>query len=587
MNKYFSILKSKSQRDSLLKKISRSTIQPQEEDTVYFKKREQDFTRYKGRYIRNIFYRTIKVFGTENIYDTSGSFGMKLINFANNLHTDTREWVIRQALFFRPGDTINAFKLADNERYLRNLTFIQDARIYIVNTRLNSDSADLFIATKDVFEYGFGLSQLTPGAFKANVFNKNLLGAGQNLELGVLWDKRFSPQWNTQMSYTKYNVAGSFTDFSIGYSKLNNRNPIDSGVHEQSYYINADRPLYSSWASFTGGVFFASNSSMNIFNAPDSLFRNYAYNIGDAWLGYNFRNQFKKNGAYSKKANMAIQVRSYILRFDRTPTQPKFADNPIYNDRRFLLSKFVLFKQDFFKTRNFFGFGITEDIPTGYAASAGVGTESWLNRKRLYSAIELQRYWLLPNLALLNTNVQLSSYWNNKKSEDEVIKIQLDYYSQLVKWKKKKIRQFINSEYIICPTPVFNRPLSIRNQFGINGYGNTSITGFQRLRFQSETRYYSPIKVYGFKFNFFALVQAALITNYDEAIFRSPLYSSFSLGCAIRNENLALNTLQINASYLPNSPEGVRRSFIIELKTIVDFRFNIFALRTPQQVVFQ
>ena len=107
---------------------------------------------YGGKQIRYIYYNQLKVFGT-TIEDTS-VVQSKLIRFANRLHYDTRTWMIKQSLFFREGDTVNAYKLVDNERYLRRLPFIQDARIYVINSYDPSDSIDIVVLTKDVFEYG-------------------------------------------------------------------------------------------------------------------------------------------------------------------------------------------------------------------------------------------------------------------------------------------------------------------------------------------------------------------------------------------------------------------------------------------------
>jgi len=172
--------------------------------------------------------------------------------------------MIRQSLFFRENDTVNAYKMVENERYLRSLPFIQDARFYVINTYLDPDSIDLVVLTKDVFEYGGTLSSLTPTSIGASVYNNNAFGAGQNLLFGFQWDETFRPQWRGQVSYSKYNVGGSFADVAVGYSALNNQTPVDTGVYERSYYFSVNRPLYSSWAKLTGGVTLSFNQSVNI-----------------------------------------------------------------------------------------------------------------------------------------------------------------------------------------------------------------------------------------------------------------------------------------------------------------------------------
>ena len=128
-------------------------------DSAMWKNREHTFDVYGGKQIRYVYYNQLKVFGT-TIEDTT-VVPNKLVRFANKLHYDTRTWVIKQSLFFREGDTVNAYKLVDNERYLRRLPFIQDARIYVINSYENSDSIDIVVLTKDVFEYGLPFPVLT------------------------------------------------------------------------------------------------------------------------------------------------------------------------------------------------------------------------------------------------------------------------------------------------------------------------------------------------------------------------------------------------------------------------------------------
>src|SRR6185437_11946782 len=119
----------------------------------------------------------------------------KLIRFANDLHYNTRTWAIKQALFFKEGDTVNAYKMVDNERYLRSLPFIQDARMYVINSYQKGDSVDLVVVTKDLYEYGGTLANISASRASATIFNTNLLGAAQRLYMGFKWDKPYSPQW--------------------------------------------------------------------------------------------------------------------------------------------------------------------------------------------------------------------------------------------------------------------------------------------------------------------------------------------------------------------------------------------------------
>ena len=589
ITRYISILTDKQQRDSLLVTLSRPTVVTPSADSIVWQRRQNNFTPYRGKVIRNIYYNQLKVFGTE-FQDTSVKISPGIVRFANRLHLNTQEWMIRQSLFFRENDTVNAYKLVDNERYLRSLPFIQDARIYVINTYQDSDSIDIVVLTKDVFEYGGTLSSFTNTSIAASIYNNNLLGAGQQVLVGYKWDETYRPQSRGEVSYTKYNLGGSFTDVSFGYSALNDRPTTDTGVYERSYYFSANRPLYTTWAKFTGGLTLSYNKSMNIYSLPDSIYRNYAYDVVDVWAGYNCRNQFKTTGFTSEQPNIAILARSYNMNFEEKPWQPKYESNPSYNDHRYVLGEVELFHSSFFKTNYFFGFGRTEDVPSGYNISATAGYDNWVGVKRLYTAMQAQRYWLGKKNDLLSGLVAVGTFVNNGVPEDAVLHAQLNYYSNLWRWGSQKFRQFLALDYIGCPNPNLYsyRPLNINRENGILGYRNTALNGFQRMNMNAQTTYYSPISIYGFKFNFYTLLEASLLagTPKTESIFHSPFYSSIGVGCSIRNENLAFNTLQFYASYLPSVP-GAPQTFFFQITSTAVLNFNIFAVQAPAEILYR
>lgn len=581
-------------RDSVLDKLSRQNEPTPEADTS-MRKSEQEYITFLKRnkiagknIIRNIYCRKLQVFGPSDIYDTSFSSSMKLLRLANNLHYDSREWVIRQSLFFHTGDTVNVYELADNERYLRNLPFIQDARIYITLVSSTSDSVDINVITKDVFEYGGALGELSPTSVQFNIYNNDLFGAGQALNFGFLWNELYSPEVGTQLQYTKSNIGGSFIDGTVGYTYLNNNNSLDTNNYEGSYYINLNRPLFRSVTTFIGGISLANNFAINVHSLSDSLFRNYKYDIVDGWLGYNFRPKQKRNGEMAKGPNVGFLARHYNLYFTQPPAPYIYKTDPSYNNRRYMLGEVAVYKQDFFKAHYFFGFGRTEDIPLGYNIGIYGGAETWDQRQRSYSAINLQKYWVTPQKGLLNTTFGISSFWHQGTgSEDAVIHGEVDYYSRLFTFKHGRLRQFFTADYLDCPNSYFYKPLDLNGNDGIYGFNRVYANGYQRLNVRALTTLYSQIKIYGFKFNFLGSIQTSKLAARNQDLMDSPLYAGFGLGCDIRNENLTFNTLRIDGNYYPFAPPQMRHNWFFEITTITDFKFNIFALTAPSYLSFK
>ncbi|HVZ26107.1 MAG TPA: hypothetical protein VG842_08635, partial [Sediminibacterium sp.] len=122
-------------------------------------KNEAAFAPYRGRIIRNIRVRNVDfshsvndtMLEVENIFSTTG----------NKLHPHTREKVVQRNLFFAKGDTLYPSLLADNERYLRDLSFLQDARILVNAIPGQNDSVDITVYTKDVFPAGGSVDEGT------------------------------------------------------------------------------------------------------------------------------------------------------------------------------------------------------------------------------------------------------------------------------------------------------------------------------------------------------------------------------------------------------------------------------------------
>jgi hypothetical protein len=573
-------------RDSILSILSRENV-PAPGDDTSMNKSEHFFMADKGKVIRRIYFRRVQVFGPNDIYDTGFYSTNKLLKLANNMHYDSRQWVISASLFFKKGDTINAYMLADNERYLRNLPFIQDARIYITHVSDKGDSVDLNVVTKDVFEYGGELDELSTNNAKLRVYNNDLFGAGQSLTVGYLWDNTYSPTMGTQVQYTKSNIGGTFIDGSVGYSTMNSYTTIDSGVYEGSRYFMFNRPLYRSVTALIGGLYVANNYSMNIHSLSDSLFRNYKYNIVDGWVGWNFRPQQKRSGEITDRPSLALLLRHYNLFFTEQPTPYIYRIDQTYNNRRYLLGELAVYKQSFFKSHYFFEFGRTEDIPLGYNIGLYAGQETWDGRQRSYGAFNAQKYWVTPLKGLLSTSAGVSSFYHGGNSEDAVFHAEIDYYSRLINFNWGRMRQFLSIDYLDCPNPYFYKPLQINQQFGIYGIENTQINGFQRINMRSQTNFYSPIKFYGFKFNFDATVQTSQLGRTGGELYADRFYSGFGLGCMIRNENLAFNTLKVDGNYYPTVPPGMRGNWFFEITSITDFRFNIFPLSRPQYLNYQ
>ena len=68
---------------------------------------------------------------------------------ANRYHVDTREAVVRDVVFIRPGQPATAQQLQESERALRGKAYLYDARVLV--NRICDDGLDVVIVTRDVW----------------------------------------------------------------------------------------------------------------------------------------------------------------------------------------------------------------------------------------------------------------------------------------------------------------------------------------------------------------------------------------------------------------------------------------------------
>src|SRR5215213_9667509 len=191
---------------------------------------DEVFQKYANRTIRIIIVQSLD-FGI-SIGDTSKRINNSLTHFANWLHNNTKERVIMNNLLFRTYDKVSPFVLANNERYLRNLSYLQDARIIVRPVRNSPDSVDVTVLVKDAFSIGASLRLHSYQSMSASVHDDNTLGWGDRLQFQTLFDRIRHPAVGYGVGYVKRNIAGSFVDVSAGY--LNFSPAFNTGRKEEN-----------------------------------------------------------------------------------------------------------------------------------------------------------------------------------------------------------------------------------------------------------------------------------------------------------------------------------------------------------------
>lgn len=533
------------------------------------------FNDYSGKIIRSV---TTEELGFEKVFtDTSKRLNYYGTRLLNALHTDTYDWVIRDNLFIKKGSKLNPFLLSDNERYLRSLEFIQDARIVVKPVKGTEDSVDVIVITKDLFSItgsadigGIERQRLTAA-------ETNFAGAGQKIQVTALRDMNRKPVFGYDFLYSKNSIAHSFVTGTIGYSRINNERTGRDNVN--TAYLLLSRPLISPYSRAAGGLEMRFNKSANLYREPDSLFRDYKNFSIDAWAGYNMglKNLLKDN---KTRKTTFVAVRYLRNNFFQTPVQFSKGYNSLFNNIQAVLGEVTFFKQEFYKTNYIYGFGTTEDVPYGYNVALTTGWYKQLNLSRPYFGVNANRYVASERGKFTQYYVRSGVFINKGKPEDVSILAGGSLYSRLYLFRHFKMRQYLQYSY----TRLFNRviydPVQINNPFGLRNFRADTLRGSQRITIYAESIFFPKFKLLGFQLSPFGLGAATLLTGQDNNFKRSDIYTGIGGGLRTRNVNLVFATAELKFIYFPRKAQDMN-AFKVSFNGNIRFRYNTNYIRSP------
>ena len=548
-----------------------------EENNVLNAKSEDEYKCLNGRIIRDI---RLSQFGFDrNFIDTSRRITSFAARLARTAHRNTRDWVVRNNLFFREGQQMDAFTIADNERYLRTLDFFQDARILVEPVPGDEDSVDILVITKDIFSIKVDIDNNGVSSGKIRVRENNFLGMGQQIGGGIRYDPNRYPSTGYDAQYSKNNIGGSFINGTIAFSNTNAGHNI--GLEdEQSYYFNLSRPLPSPYFRVAGGLEASKSHSLNLYRYSDSTFNYYAYNNFDAWIGYNLFLNNILQGDSSNRERKFISLRYFRQKFTDLPQYYQDNYDYIYNSKEAILGQFTFFKQDFVKTQYVYGFGITEDVPYGY--NVGIVGGWWQQRdlSRPYAGVNVDFYTAHPEGSFCQYYLRTGGFYHEKGLQDASVLVGLSYFSKLFFTGDVKIRQYVRATY----TQLFNRityqPLSIDNSFGLRDFGSDSLYGTQRASLQTETMFFTHFRFQGFKFAPFVYGDIAMLRGEGAAFRKSDVFTGIGGGLRSRNENLILGTIELKVVWFPRTVPGTT-AFKVTLNSNIRYKYNTNYVAAP------
>jgi hypothetical protein len=545
---------------------------------------ENPFLKYKGKIIRRV--ETVALGFDYDIDDTLEIKNNLAVRASKFFHKNTTDKVIERNLFFKTGDRLSPYLLADNERFLRELVYIKDANIYVVPAAINSDSVDVIVLTKDVFSIGGKLLINSAEYIRGEIREENFLGSGTRLSISGLYEKNRFPQNGIAGELVKRNIGGSFIDFTAGYQDY--RNAFSSDRNQETiFYTRLEKPLVTPYIPSTGALEWSYQRTRNVYQT-DSLYRDsikYAsYNI-DGWFGYSLDS---KRSLYANKEiriHRFVALRVFKQFYQIIPGAYKTAVNTKFTDFTGSLSSINFFKQVFYKTNFIYGFGRNEDIPEGFSIALTAGYITKQRIRRPYSGLDLSLSNFKQKGFYSTYTFRIGGYFYRKRFEDIDMLFNVDHFTRLRKLRPNWFnRVFISTGIAAQGNPVLNTPLFLRSDFGLPYFSNDADSADLRATVKVESVFYNTTKILGFRFAPFVFTDAILLKPAKLGLQHSDIFTAIGGGVRTRNENLVLGTVELKCYYFPRII-GDMRTWKIELNSNIRFKYRSSFISRPDFII--
>ncbi len=546
---------------------------------------QNPFRMYEGRWIRHIFINNLNVFGY-SVYDTMASPNNWLDKLGNKLHTKTREKAILNTfLFFEEGDIIDAEKMRDNERYLRQQGVFHDARIVIVPYKKAKDAVDVYVFTQDIWSLLPDISVGGLDNFSIGIEQRNFRGLGHSWKNTIAYNAK-DPRQTTEFG-SRYLIPSFGKSFVSGQADLALFR--DAKIGDFKIF----RPFLTPDTKYAGSVEFNYSHLRTYEFVPDTAnpsrtMRSYFWTrsfLFDTWLGRSFKLPFG-NATFRERARVIVALRRTQQNFFRRERPVTDSTYQLYQNTNLTLLSLGFSNRIYKRDLLVYGFGRTEDVPIGELVSVVYGSDRAETGYRTYAGLKLSvaRYFRFGYLySLFNTG----SYWEKGKSQQGVFSIENNYFTLLNPIGKRwYVRHFINTRYTAGINRFNNEYLNISGRDGIQGINSDELRGTQKLVLGFESVFFSPINFLGFRIAPFVSADIGWTNLGGKSLLGHSPFQGYGIGLRFRNESLTFDTFQIRFSFYSGIPDLVG-PVRVGFDGISPLRFRDFAITTPEVVSFR
>lgn len=493
------------------------------------------YVRFEGKTIEVVIVRQVKSF--EDGWDDGRVGAERMLNSISSRFQDyTRERIIRQYLLFQAGDTLVPFDLADTERLLRDLSYINDVRIHVVPIDGQEDKVGIVVETNDRWPLGVTATVITQDKWRARLYSNNVAGLGISFSNEVLRNKESTKDWGYRGVLGKRNLGGSFWDAGVEY---------EDSYRKKNLLIGVNRSLVHPGVEFIGGVVW---QDLEEFDNDES---NRAYYQGDAWLGKGIKLYDRMTVGGGGRPMLVPAIR--VLDRDHYKRKAVLPDsNRSYHNYTQYMTSLTWQRLDSYKTNYLFGEGEVEDLPTGkvFKITAALEDGEYETRPGLFFD---SGYVSMRNRGdVFSLNFSAGGYFYEEKISDGVLNMKGSYFTKLLGSGEIRHRFFVAMGYTLGIGRHSNDRIYLSDESGIYQLENSVVAGNQRIVLRTHYRMFTQWALWGFRMSFFSFADLGVVGDEDLSILTKKFYVSTGLGVRLRNPSLVLPTVQLRMSLVTN-----------------------------------
>ena len=505
---------------------------------------------------------------------------------ANKLHNNTNDKTIRKNLFFHENEYMNPLLIAYNEKWLRDLSFIQDARIIVSPVFNDSNSVDVVVLTKDIFPFGASLQFKNINAYDASGTIENMNDNGNAFTVYHNFDINRINKSGWGAGYFARNIFGSFLDLNFGANSLEN-NYTNFESTGSNIYLKGRLPLLNPLSKWTGGFEWSHAQNNNEYPGKwtDSFYNatlKYDRKHFDSWVGYQlFNKPWESN---NKTYRHFIQYRYLDTKFFERPADYLLQTDRNYQNVKANLFSYTLFKQQITRTQYLYGFGRNEDLPIGKSIVVTTGHYQREGSKLPYLGFLYESYQLKNNGKFIHLFFNTGTSYLDKQILDFKFLASIEQISKLHYLQSGyKYRSMLNISFAQTLKNKFNDALFINSIYGIPQLTKERINGGTRLTANWESIWYNSRSFYGFRQSPFVFANVTYIRTVGDPIKSGDIFSSIGGGTRVRNESLIFGTVEIKGFYFPRTHLQVS-PWNISIITNLRFKYNSNLISKPDFV---